>query len=178
VCSSDLCNLAFNRSFDFLFRKFYSVNIDVFYSLFHSFCSSFYGAELWINRSKCSRNFKQLSVSYHAALKKILGVPKVYSNHFTCNVLNVLTFENFINLKCLKFLFWLSKCNSPCFLKHKFYFLNLSLYVKNFSILWSQKYDVLNTLDNDFNALLSRIKPLWVECSGEAFGQYPRSLYP
>ena len=67
----DRCNISFNKSFAFLFRKFYSVNIDVFYSLFQSYCSSFYGAELWINRKRCLGNFKQCSVSYHSALKKI-----------------------------------------------------------------------------------------------------------
>ena len=39
----DRCKLSFKRSFGFLFRKFYSVNLEVFYSLFNSFCSSFYG---------------------------------------------------------------------------------------------------------------------------------------
>ena len=130
----DRCNISFNKSFGFLFilfRKFYSVNIDVFYSLFQSYCSSFYGAELWIDRKRCLGNLKQCGrgVSYHSALKKILSIPKFYSNHFTCNALNTLTFENFINFKCLKFLFWLSKCNSDCFYRHKFYFLNNSNYI-------------------------------------------------
>ena len=153
----DRCNISFNKSFGFLFRKFYSVNIDVFYSLFQSYCSSFYGAELWIDRKRCLGNFKQCSVSYHSALKKILGIPKFYSNHFTCNALNTLTFENFINFKCLKFLFWLSKCNSGCFYLHKIYFLNSSNYISNFNKLWFNKYGVTNVLENDLCALISRI---------------------
>ena len=37
----DHCNLSFKRSFGFLFRKFYSVHVDVLYPLFNSLCSSF-----------------------------------------------------------------------------------------------------------------------------------------
>ena len=125
--------------------------------MFQSYCSSFYGAELWIDRKRCLGNFKQCSVSYHSALKKILGIPKFYSNHFTCNALNTLTFENFINFKCLKFLFWLSKCNSDCFYLHKIYFLNSSNYISNFNKLWFNKYGVTNVLENDLCALISRI---------------------
>ena len=33
----DGCNFSFDKRFGFLFRKFYSVNIDVFYSLFQSY---------------------------------------------------------------------------------------------------------------------------------------------
>ena len=33
---------SFNKSFGFLFRKFYSLEPGIFYSLFLSFCSSFY----------------------------------------------------------------------------------------------------------------------------------------
>ena len=89
------CNTAFNRSFGFLFRKFSSVDTDILFSLFNSFCSSFYGAELWIDRRKASVAFKHLSVSYHAALKKILGFPRYFSNHYTCSILNTIIFEHF-----------------------------------------------------------------------------------
>ena len=54
----DRLNLSLNRNFGFLHRKFYSVDIEIFYSLFNSYCSSFYASELWENRTKCSRNLK------------------------------------------------------------------------------------------------------------------------
>ena len=99
-----------------------------------------------------------LGFLYHNSLKKILGVPKFYSNHFTCSALNVLTFENFINYKCLKYLFWLKSCKSECFNLHKFYFLNHSKYISYFTELWTNKYGVDNVLDNDLCALISKIK--------------------
>ena len=109
----DRCNLSFKRSFGFLFRKFYSISVDVFYSLFTSYCTSFYASELWVDKKKCSRNFKNLSISYHLALKKIIGFPKFYSNHFTCSIFNAMTFEHFSNFKCIKYIFWLLNNNGP-----------------------------------------------------------------
>ena len=64
----DRLNLSFIRYFVFLLRKFYSVDIEIFYSLFNSYCLSVYASDLWVNRAKGSRNFKALSVSYHSAL--------------------------------------------------------------------------------------------------------------
>ena len=153
----DRLNLSFKRNFGFLLRKFYSVDIEMFYSFFNSNCSSFYASELGVNRTKCSRNFKALTVSYHSALKKILGFPIFYSNHFTCSVLNAFTFEHYINLKCIRFLFWLIINEGPCFILHKCYFLNMSLYKKKIHEMCVNKYDLSNILDNDFDAIVSRI---------------------
>ena len=116
----DRLNLSFKRNFFFLLRKFNSVDIEICYSFFNSYCSLFYASELWVNRAKCSRIFKALSVLYHFAPKKILGFPRFYSNHFTCGVLNAFTFEHYINLKCISFLFWLFKNEGPCFVLHKY----------------------------------------------------------
>ena len=69
-------------------------------------------------------DFKQLGVSFHYSLKRILGFPKYFSNHLACEILNSYTFENFINVKILKFFFWMVRCDSKCFYAHKFYFLN------------------------------------------------------
>ena len=44
---------SFNKSFGILFRKFYSLDIEPFYSLFSSYCTSFYGSELWVGRTRC-----------------------------------------------------------------------------------------------------------------------------
>ena len=110
----DRCNVSFIRSFGFLFRKFNSVSIDVFYSLFHSYCLSFYGIELWI-KMKSAGNFKAMSISYHAAVKMMLGLPKRFSNHFACNFLGILTFEHFLSNMYFRYLSWLLNCNCPCF---------------------------------------------------------------
>ena len=40
-------------------------------------------------------------------MKKILGLPKFYSNHVACSALDAYTFKHFINIKILRFAFWL-----------------------------------------------------------------------
>ena len=116
-----------NRSFVFLFRKFNSVSIEIFYKLFSIYCTSFYGSELWLDRSKCKYNFNKAAVSYHYVFKKILGVPKYFSNYFICDIFSILTYEHFINFKCIRFLFWLDNCNSSCFSAFQYYFRNITL---------------------------------------------------
>ena len=73
-----------------------------------------------MNRKNCSSNFKSMSVAYHSALKKFLRLPKFYSDHFTCGLFNAIPFENFINFKCIKFIFWLFTNNGLCFTRYKF----------------------------------------------------------
>ena len=60
VLSSDLCNVkdrercraASNKSLGFLFRRFRSVDLEILYSLFNSFWTSFYDCELRLNGKK------------------------------------------------------------------------------------------------------------------------------
>ena len=62
ILTDDLCDgadmeramSAFNRRFGILFRKFYALDVEPFNNLFQSFCTSFYGADLWVNRKKIS----------------------------------------------------------------------------------------------------------------------------
>ena len=70
---------AFNSSFGFLFRKFTSLSIDVFYRLFLIHCTSFYASELWFNRYKCRHHFNKAAVSY-------------FGDHFIGDVFNAFTF--------------------------------------------------------------------------------------
>ena len=51
----------------------------------------------------CGRAEQGISVSYHTALKRILGWPKFVSNHLVRNIFNTVTFEHFMNLMSLKF---------------------------------------------------------------------------
>ena len=123
------CRAAFNKSFGFLFRRFRSVDLEILYSLFNSFFTSFYGCELWLNRKKCSFSFKQVTVSYHGALKKMLQVPRFYNNHFVCSIFNALTFENLVNFRTVRFYKWMESCSSPCFRMHKTYFFSYFIFI-------------------------------------------------
>ena len=107
VLDIDRCNKAFNKSAGFLLRKFNNADNQIFLHLFNSFCSTLYGCELWIDRKGCARALKEFSVSYHAVLKKILNVPRYFSNHYVCGILSLFTFEHFINIKLTRFMLWI-----------------------------------------------------------------------
>ena len=81
------CFKSFNKSAGFLLRNFLNSISGVKYSLFNSFCSSMYGCELWTRRKNVAFLLKNLVCHITAgALKKILPVPKFWSNHFVvCN---------------------------------------------------------------------------------------------
>ena len=149
--------LAFNKSFGIFFRKFYALDVEPFLNLFQSFCTSFYGADLWVNRIKSLNVFKKLSVSYFIASKKIVGCTKYFSNHLVCNFLSTMTFEHFINVKCFKFFRRLCINNSSCFNRVQPYFKrhsNFRIFLEN---IFLNKYDVRDILENDFDAILARV---------------------
>ena len=58
----------------------------------------------------------------------------------------------------LKFLLWCSESSSPCFIMHTIYFLKFSEYFKFISNNFWNEYDIMNLLDNDLDAIYSRIK--------------------
>ena len=147
---------SFNKSFGFLFRKFYSLDIEPFYfSLFLIYCTSFYGSELWVGRTRLGW--------------PILGWPKFVSNHLVCNIFNTVTFEYFMNHKSLNFLLWLKRNNSTCFIRFKGHFFRSITFKQDIDDIFLKKYDLSNVLDNDFDAILSRIYFV--------FNREPSSMY-
>ena len=134
---------SFNKSFGCILRKFNSVDTEILYSLFNTYCVLFYGVEM-CNRFYSTKYYRKINVSYHASLKNILKVPRFYSNHFVCCVLNAFTFENLLNFRQLRFLFWLRKCENPCFYLHKTYFLYNSTFAHRIFKVWQEKYSVCN----------------------------------
>ena len=140
-----------------LIRKFSSVDMRIKLQLFESLCMSFYGLEIIVWRKNCSAALRKLSVAYHYALKRLLGFPKHSSNHYVCAILDKLTFTHFLNYKSVKFLFWLESCESPCFAVRKRYMIKHSMFAGAISDIWYKEYDIINPLENDIDALLSRM---------------------
>ena len=120
VLDIDRFNKAFNKSAGFLLRKFNNADIQIF-CIFLTLCSTLYGCELWIDRKGCARALKEFSVSYHAVLKKILNVPRYFSNHYVCGILSLFTFEHFINIKLTRFMLWIKNSKSDSFYRYKYY---------------------------------------------------------
>ena len=147
----------FYKQFNVVIRKFSNVKLNVLVNLFNTYCLQFYGANLWFRNFGCSLSLHQLAVGYHKAIKKILKVPYGASNHDCCEIVNLLTFNHFLNFIRLKFIFrifyrpckFTFKINS--FLKFK------SCYLDKFQNVFKSLYDVDDILYNDLNALITRI---------------------
>ena len=148
----------FNSKCGMFFRKFGTANFHVKLKLFDALCMSFYALELCNNRSGCLGLFRQLAVSYHWAIKRLLGFPKWERNHFSCAIIDRFVFKHFAIFKATRYLFWLRDCTSPCFVTHKTYMTKFSLYYEHLNITFQNDYNVPYVLENDFSALVSRLK--------------------
>ena len=147
----------FNKKVGMFFRKFSSIALHIKMQLFDSLCMSLYGLDTIFDNKNCSEILRKLSVSYHYALKRLLGFPKRESNHYTCMLLEKMTFEHYMNFQKTKFLFWMHNSRSPCLVGLKNYITKFSVYAKGISAFWFSEYHVRNVLDNDLCALRSRI---------------------
>ena len=87
----------FYSQFNIVLRKFHFSDINVLLQLFDSYCTGFYGMELWFNLRGCSTLLNQFSVGFHKAIKKIFNVPYYFSNHDVCEAAGLFTFQHFIN---------------------------------------------------------------------------------
>ena len=122
-----------------------------------SHCSSLYESELWQIDFMCKKYIKSISVAYHNAIKKICNVRISESNHYLCGNLGILTFEHFLNKKCINFMDSIFRSDSICFIPFKCYFRNFSIYISKLKSRFACIYNIGNLLDNDSDAIMSRI---------------------
>ena len=148
---------AFNKSVGMFFRKFSSLKLDVKYKLLSTLCLNIYGNELWSDKTGSLAKFRQFGVSYHYAIKKLLGLPKFFSNHYACTALGVLKFKHLVNLDIFRFFRWIVNCESPCISKHKLYLVQYSYLRRAIDKICFDEYNIVDFLDNDFDAVVSRI---------------------
>ena len=105
-------------------------------------------------------------VAYHYALKKIVGLPKRYSNHIVCRSLGVFKLKHLMNLQLFKFCLWLNNCESPCFVRHKTYFMRMSRFRATIDAIALRDYSFGDVIDNDYDAIIARI--MYVQNSEES----------
>ena len=74
-----------------------------------------------------------------------------------CKQLNAITFTHLINFRMARFSHSLKKSSSSCLFKHKFYFTENPFFKSFVFCTWQNIYDVDNILENDLDALMSRI---------------------
>ena len=151
------CEASFYQQFYSVYRKFYSLDPYILLFLFKTYCTSFYGAELWHNNFNCSQILKRFGIGYHKVIKKIWGVSTRASNHEVCISSNLLTFNHFVNLRLILFVYRFLNCNSVCMYPHKTYFIYNSYFLKNVNHLLINEYGVTSGIDNDIDAIKSRV---------------------
>ena len=87
----------FNKSVGMFLGKLPTVQINVKMKMLNSLCMSLYGIVLFYETSGCAAALRRPAVSYHYGLKRGVGVAKHFSNHYTCKVLNVFTFDQLLD---------------------------------------------------------------------------------
>ena len=85
-----------------ILRKFHMCTWDVKLTLFRSYCSPLYTAQLWWNYRRATIN--RLYVSYHNLLKMFLGLPKYESTSLICTGLDVQCCQAVIRKLIYKFM--------------------------------------------------------------------------
>ena len=147
----------FYIEFNSILRKFSSSDTKVKLFLFKSYCLQIYGADLWLNSKGSVNTLNQFSVAYHKAIKKILGLSTRESNHFACQEAQMFTFDNFLNR--LRVISVIRFFKSPCaFIAKNLSFLRISSsFYEAVNEIFSSTYDITDILDNDLDAINSRI---------------------
>ena len=138
-------------------RKFHAVQLDIKIMLFDMLCMDLYGADLSWNNEGCSSILNSLAVSYHYALKRILGLPKRSSNHYACYLLDKPIFKHLLNFRMLKLYRWLVKSNSICLSVNKLWLLNHSSLKIKLDAIFHDVYGIDDIIENDIDAIFSRI---------------------
>jgi hypothetical protein len=152
------CDEAFLKQFYSIYRKFNFLDFKVMKFLFESHAMSFYGSELWYDTSGCKNDFKVLGITYHKAVKKMKKFPWRESNHYTCNTAGLPVFKHLINRKVISFLTNILNTSSICMMPLKAYYKYDSQISKCVNETFSNEYGLDNALDNDLDAIKSRIK--------------------
>ena len=107
-----------------IMRKFFMCTIPVKLTLFQSYCSPLYLAQLWTKYNQATIN--KLYIAYHNILKMFLGVSKREHTRSICATLNVKYCPALIRNYIFKFMCRLQKsensfimniCSSICFFK-------------------------------------------------------------
>ena len=147
----------FYKQFNVVLRKFYDLDVNIILNLFKTYCLQFYGSCLWFYNFGTKKNLDQFAVAYHKAIKKILRIPYGASNHDCCELVDMLTFKHFLNLKKIKFLFGIFNTSSN-FISKSLMFLKMnSVFLSEMDSVFNDVYSITDILDNDLDAIISRI---------------------
>ena len=112
---------------------------------------------MWFANKGAASSFKDFSIGYHKAIKKILGLSFRESNHYACQEANLFTFEHLINK--IQIMNAIRLLTNPCeFVRKINSFLSVtSVFYNEIYDLIKSKYQLESLIDNDKMAIMSRI---------------------
>ena len=148
---------SFLRQFNSMYHKFSFTRSDILYFLFKTYTSSFYGINLWYDNDIKYRNIYCLSVAYHKAVKRVAGMNIWDGNHVACELVGVNLFKHLLAKRLLKHYFAIFKSTCTVINHLRYYFLFDSEIKSNIDNLFRSNYEIQDLLDNDIDAILSRI---------------------
>ena len=151
------CNFSFLKQFNGIYHKFKFLNLNILIPLIKTFCTSFYGSELWLYDENFHNRINKISISYHKAVKAIVHLLPWDNNHAACAIAGLPIFKHFLSYRMFLFVNRILKCDCAIFHKLSFYMRNNSFLIKRLNGLFESKYGVNNILDNDVLAVRSRI---------------------
>ncbi len=121
-CDIKKCRFMFLKQFNSMYSKFKYVNTDMLRFLFKSYCTSFYGAELWFDKMNVKKEFNRCAIVYHKSIKRMAKQSPWSSNHDACERLELPIFKHMINAKILNFYVNILNSDSPCLINLKSYY--------------------------------------------------------
>ena len=147
----------FYREFNMILRKFSFADSRVKLYLFKQCCLQFYGCEMWFANERSLGLLSQFAIGYHKGIKKLLGLSPHESNHYACQEAKLFTFEHFFNKARIFFIYRMKEHPCPFLERTKNFFDISSVYFKEIYKILNEKYQIESLLDNDKDAILSRI---------------------
>ena len=154
---SDRIVNSFLGQFNSLYYKFNFASQNVLTYLFKTYCSSFYGIELWYNDSNRKKNLYKTSVAYHKAIKRIVHLNSWDSNHLGCELVGVNIFKHLQAKRMFNFYRSVLRSKNHFINKSKYYWNSVADIKSNIERIFVSEYDVTDVFNNDADAILSRI---------------------
>ena len=151
------CCQSFFVQFNTMYYKFHKLKKNMLTFLSSTFCSSFYGIEIWYNIAKMPSKYNKLSVSYHKAIKKMCGLRNWDSNHDACENLGLQIFRHLLATRLFSFYMNISSTPSPCISHLKYYFKCGSYMYDWVKKLFADVYQIKDVNNNDRSAIFARI---------------------
>ena len=148
---------AFLKQFNGFYSKYNFLDSEILYFLFRTYTSSFYGSNLWFEQNLTTNGLRNISVTYHKAVKRTAGLKTWDNNHDACNIVNVNIFRHLVAKRMLNHFFNIINSKNSTFRSLRYFFMFDSKIKSCMDNIFSNWYNVQEFMHNDRSALISRI---------------------